>query len=301
MGSRGSKAAVYGSGVWRRRMAREVAAGRGGRQPGAGEPPRGLGRWCNVDRSEVQGRNVYVLRPKGGVARKEQREILFLHGGSYAGEALAPHWYWAARVARRTGQTVTFPDYPLTPEQTVVETHLMVEAVLDAMLDRAGTDGVTIAGDSAGGGMAVAISQTRRDRQLRAAGRLVLLSPWIDLTMTNPAIPPMIPDEPLLDVGNLVACGMAYSADRGNDHPSVSPLYGSFDGLPPMAIWMGTRDLFLPDVRLMVDKAKAAGAAIEYREFPDMFHVWMLGPFQEGRQATREICSHLSRPAATAR
>jgi len=298
MASWGSRAAVYGIGVWRRRMAHKAAAGQGGRIPGAGEPPRGITRWCDVARREVQGRDVYTLTPKRSSGNG--RHVLFLHGGSYAGEALPPHWYWAARLARRTGQTVTFPDYPLAPEQTVVEAHAMVEEVLDGLLDAASPAQVTTMGDSAGAGMALAIAQTRRDRGLRQPGRLVLLSPWIDLTMTNPQVEPMIPDEPLLDVGNLVACGIAYAADRGNDHATVSPLYGSFEDLPPMAVWMGTRDLFLPDVRLMIDKARAAGAAVEYREYPEMFHVWMLGPFAEGRRATAEVRALLAQPMAGA-
>ena len=99
--------------------------------------------------------------------------------------------------------------------------------------------------------------------------------------------------DPMLSVPRLVRAGQLYAGDLSTDHPLVSPISGRFDGLGPMTIFVGTRDLLLPDSRRLRDLATEAGVRVDYHEADGLIHVWPILPLPEARKARRIIASTL--------
>src|SRR6478735_3412804 len=140
----------------------------------------------------------YVVTPRH---REPRRTIVFVHGGGFVAGIDPFHVRYAARLATALDARVVLPDYPLAPERTWRDSH-------DALVDLAarwakGPEEMVLVGDSAGGGYALAIAQTLRDRGGPQAGRLLLLSPWVDLTTSAPETEEFSRADPWLHLGKL--------------------------------------------------------------------------------------------------
>jgi acetyl esterase/lipase len=154
---------------------------------------------------------------------------------------------------------------------------------------------VVLSGESAGGGMALALAETLRDRGGPQPERLLLLSPWVDLTTSTPETKALDAVDPWLFIGKLYAYADWWAGtpeDLGR--PEVSPALGRLDGLPPALMFGGTRDLLMPGCRLLADRAAASDWELTYLESPGLLHVFPLLPFiPEARRAHRQTLEFL--------
>lgn len=198
--------------------------------------------------------------------------ILYLHGGGYVIGSHTGYREFAGRLARATQATVCVLDYRLAPE------HPWPAAVDDAVaavrwLRQQGASNLVIAGDSAGGGLAMATLLA-----LRAAGDpmpagAIGLSPWVDLAGTGASLAPGLIDDPLVSAAAIGGMAAMYAGTNLRD-PLVSPLFGDLQGLPRLLILVGTREVLLDDSRRLESKARAAGVDVTYFEGKDLIHVW---------------------------
>lgn len=233
-------------------------------------PPRRL----RLDERFVAGVRVLTAGSGG-------RRLLFLHGGSYVFEIAPEHYRFCATLARALDATITIPIYPLAPECSAIDIQAKLRAVIDAL----GPFDAWL-GDSAGAGLALALAQ-RLDRP----PPLVLLSPWLDIALENPAIGPIDDRDPWLSRPGLRECGRLYAKDLDPKDPRVSPLYGPLHAIVRISMFIGTRDIFLPDARKLRDRAPDKIALFEY---PEMVHDFMLiRVLPEARSAFREIVKTL--------
>jgi monoterpene epsilon-lactone hydrolase len=200
--------------------------------------------------------------------------VLYLHGGAYVAGSHVTHRGIASALARVAGADVVLPEYRLAPE------HLFPAPVEDALatyrwLLATGTDPgrLVLAGDSAGGGLAVATAVAVRDEGLPRAAGILGLSPWVDLTASGPSIEANDELDPWID-GRLVRIGGAAYAPRRTDDPLASPLFADHTDLPPMLVHVGTHEVLLDDARRIVQSARAAGVPAELGEFEGMWHVF---------------------------
>ena len=151
--------------------------------------------------------------------------------------------------------TVIVPIYPLasTPQgraQTVIPD---MADLISARVTQHGADNVSVYGDSAGGGMALAVAQLLVSRGEPTPSHMVLISPWLDITMSNPAIASI--NDPVLRTASLRKAGQQWAGDLSLTDPFVSPLYGSLVGLPPTAVYCGNLDLLAADVLRLQEQA----------------------------------------------
>jgi epsilon-lactone hydrolase len=260
-------------------------------------PPRGIEM---IDR-ELGG--IRALRVKR-LAAQPDRRILFLHGGAYTtgSPVLYRHILWRFAVA--ADAEVAAIDYRLAPE------HPFPAAVEDAvaawqglLAEGADPSRCAVMGDSAGGGLALALLLRLRDIGAPLPGAAVALSPWTDLAMTgnslqrNAAADPMEnPD----DIPYLVAC---YLGDHDPRDPYASPLYGDPTGLPPTLLQVGSDEILVDDSARMTTRMKAAGCKVELEIWPRMPHVWhAFAPVMpEARRAITRIGAFVRRHTAAAR
>jgi len=220
--------------------------------------------------------------------------LFYLHGGGYIGMSSETHRYLTGAFARR-GFRVFSADYRLAPE------HPFPAAVEDAMAAwrglRARVAGpVFVAGDSAGGGLALALLMRMRDLGERGPDAACLFSPWTDLAVTGASTRTNEKRDPLLVASGLDKVAAVYLDGADPRDPLASPLYGDFTGLPPIIFFVGDTEVLLDDTLRAAERARKAGVTVELRVAPDMPHVW---PFlnrilPEGRHAMDEAAAFLS-------
>lgn len=152
---------------------------------------------------------------------------------------------------------------------------------------------VCLAGDSAGGQIALSVALLLRDDCGVVVPRTVLISPVLDISLTNPLIAAVEPTDPWLGREALLVFAERWRADLSLTDPRVSPLAADLSGLGPLTVLTGTRDILNPDARLLAQKATAAGVTIDYHEHPGLVHVYPLTPTPEGRAARATIVERL--------
>ncbi|MEV6247839.1 alpha/beta hydrolase fold domain-containing protein [Streptomyces sp. NPDC051742] len=259
-------------------------------RPTAYAPPAGLERTVDLAVRRVAGWPVYEVTPR---APDAGRRAVYLHGGAYINEIAPQHWRLIAQVAAETGTRVTVPIYPLAPLATAAEVVPAVTGLAAGILDDAATTALSLIGDSAGGGMALAVALHLRDRGLPPPARTILISPWLDITLTDPAIAPLESHDPWLAVPGARCAGDLYRGALPVDHPHVSPLLADLTGLSPITLFSGTRDIVNPDARRLAARAEAVGVELDFHEEPGMLHVYPLLPIPEGRAARAALCAAL--------
>lgn len=244
---------------------------------------------------------IHVIRPRG---RRPRTTVYYLHGGAYVAPADPLHVRYAVRLATELDAEVVLPDYPLAPRHDWRASHHLM---LHDLAERCATqDRVVIVGDSAGGGLALALAQSLRDQGGATAGtvsHLLLLSPWVDLTTSTPATYDLDDRDPWLSIDKLELYAEWWAGTPSDlGRPEVSPALGDLAGLPPTLMLCGTRDLLVPGCRLLADRAAALpqspddpadGWELTYLEAPDLIHVFALMPIPEAQTAWRHTTEFL--------
>ena len=253
----------------------------------APSPPPFVRERAAVAETLCANRPVWRLSPLGG--KKPVMRIFYLHGGAYYHPAVPSHWKLMSRLVAALDAEVFTPDYPLTPEHTYRETFAMLEPLYRALCQGAPEGRFILMGDSAGGGLALALCQYALEAGLPQPETAILLSPWLDVTMINPDIPALDQVDPFLEPVSGREIGVLYA---GGDDPRqyrISPLYGPVEGLPPIALFTGTRDILNPDARALARRLEEAGTQFRLFEYPGMIHTWMLFPIPEAVDAFEKI------------
>lgn len=246
-------------------------------------------RRFSVVTEEVAGFPVHVVTPRH---LDPVRTIVYLHGGGFMAPLDPFHLRYTTRLAHALDARVVLPDYPLAPAHTWRDSH---QPLVD-LTARWATEGrVTLAGDSAGGGYALALALSLRDRGGPQPAELLLVSPWVDLTTSTADTPVYAGRDPWLFLGKIRAYA-GWWAGSPDDlcRPEVSPALGDLAGLPRALMFCGTRDALVPGCRLLADRAAATDWDLTYLESPDLIHVYpMLPVIPEARQAWRTTLEFL--------
>jgi len=210
----------------------------------------------------------------GEAAIASGRQILFLHGGGYAvgSPGLYRHITW--RFAEAAEGRVVALDYRLAPEHPFPAALDDAHAVWLACL-ASGADPRRSAfiGDSAGGGLALALALRLRDEGGPLPGAIAVISPWTDLAITGASAGPGASD-PMLNADDLPPVAAQYLAGADPRTPYASPLYGDPRGLPPTLIQVGSDEILLDDSVRMTNRMRDAGCDVTLEIWPRMPHVW---------------------------
>lgn len=232
--------------------------------------PRGLERSHDVVRSDVDGMPVVTLTPKGCAP---VGELLYVHGGAYVHPLVEPHWHIVEHLAADNPMRITVPLYALAPEHTGDEAYPKLHRLYDDVT--ASGRPLVVAGDSAGAAIAMACTLRARDDHRTAPAAVLLFSPWVDASMTNPDIARIEHHDPMLGSEGLRWAAERWAGSRPTTDAWISPINDSLEDLPRMVVFQGGADIFAPDAQRFVDKALAAGTAAEFHLYPDAFHVFV--------------------------
>jgi epsilon-lactone hydrolase len=205
-----------------------------------------------------------------------QRTVIHFHGGGYCLGSACEARSWAAHLSAQTGCRVVLPEYRLAPEHPYPAALEDARAVMKALSGEAEPGSVVVSGDSAGGGLALALVLWMREEGLELPAGCILLSPWLDLGRDRRSVPDLARRDVLLSPDWLDACARAYADPSRWADRFVSPLHAAHSGLPPLLIQAGTEELLAPDAGLLAASASAAGVDVAYTRWPRMWHDFML-------------------------
>lgn len=222
---------------------------------------------------------------------KATKHILLFHGGAYVAEATAGHRYILEHLALQYGYRVSFLDYPLAPENTAEKTIGFSMKAYQLIQSEYEMDTLFFFGDSAGGGLALALLQSiRNDSNLLMPSKTVLVSPLLDATISNPAIDTLIERDVILNVEGLRKCASLYAGGIDIEDPRISPINGRLDSLSDIMILVSNYEIFYPDcvsLKCQLDKAKASTGTLIVKEH--LIHDWIVLPIKERDETIAEI------------
>ena len=229
---------------------------------------------CNIEIEEFIGRKVFIITPKN--TQKTNKVILYLHGGSYVAETSNNHWKFLEKIVNDTGVTVILPDYPLTPKYTYKDVFTMITSLYKEVIEEVDINNLILMGDSAGGGMALALLERIGEENIVLPSETILISPWVDVRLENPKIDEVQKRDTDLNKDSLKLAGVAYSGEDGMDNYLVNPIDGDLSKLKNVTILTGTDDILNPDIDILQEKAKKVNVNIDVKEYEGAGHIWII-------------------------
>ena len=257
-----------------------------------------------VERADLGGLGAEWSTPQGlGGGEKDQRTLLYFHGGGYVIGSSVSHRHLTSRLALAARAQVLSVDYALAPENP------FPAAVKDGvkayrwLLDRGhAPERIAIAGDSAGGGLTMATLLAARDEGLPMPAAASLISPWTDLTCASETYKTRAEADPMITQDSIRDLVALYLGGADARDPLASPNLADLAGLPPMLIQVGSDEVLLDDSRDLAKRARAAGCDVELEVSEGMIHVWhaFYQMLAEGEEAIERMGAYLSARWTTA-
>ena len=228
--------------------------------------------------------------------------LLYLHGGGYF--ACTPQTYRAVTASFAIAGFKTFaPDYRLAPENPFPAGLEDAVAAYRGLLETHSPQQLVVAGDSAGGGLSMALMLSLRERGMPLPAAAALFSPFVDLAATGESARTNSERCAMFDSESFGRAAQYYLGDRDRRAPLASPLYAELQGLPPLLIHVGADETLLDDSRRLAERAQRAGVKTQIKIWPAVPHVWQL--FQrwvpEGRSSLREAGMFFAREVGATR
>lgn len=255
------------------------------------EPPWKVPDFYTLHIIEAKNCTMELLEPD---LKNERMVLLQLHGGGYIGGMRNAYRSFAGLYSELgRGMSVLTVDYRVAPE------YPYPAALEDAIyaynwLLQAGwqEDEIVVAGDSAGGGLAMALCMYLKNQNRKLPAGIIAMSPWTDLTQSGASYIDNYEKDPLFgNTRDSLIYNKDYVQDEDTTNPYISPLYGNFTGFPPMLIQVGSYEMLLSDSVLVAEKAKRAGVKVRLSVYEGMFHVFQMALLliPESKQAWKEV------------
>lgn len=230
---------------------------------------------CNVEIERFMGRKIFIIRPKN--ENISQKKILYFHGGSYIAEMSNNHWNFIEQLVLDTGMTVIIPDYPLAPKYTYKDVFKMVKPLYKEILEEVKSNDLILMGDSAGGGLSLALIEEMAKENYELPEKTILISPWLDAKLENPQIEKVQKLDKELNKDTLKIAGIAYAGGEENlNNFLVSPIEGNLSKLKNLIIFTGSNDILTPDMYKLQEKGKKENVEIKINEYQGAGHIWLI-------------------------
>ena len=251
-------------------------------------PPLGFS-WEPFD---LNGLPMAWVRPERG--HDSGRVILYCHGGGYTSGNLGYARVLAAKMASITGHEVLTFAYRLAPEHPWPAPQVDAMAAWDYLMHLGyGGDNVVLAGDSAGGNMALVLAQSLHKAERRMPRRIVLFSPWTDMTSSGESYQRCQEADPMVSLPYIQAVRNAYAPEQDWSRPEFSPLFGDFTGFPPTLIQVGGLEVLYSDSAALHQRLQEASVPSVLECWPDMWHVFQMFPLRQSGEAMEKVAEFL--------
>ncbi len=237
------------------------------------------------------------LRPE-----KHERTLLYLHGGGYFSCSVETHRPACAQLARRLQAQVFSVEYRLAPEHPFpAGIHDAVAAYAWLLESGIPPGKLVVAGDSAGGGLALACLLEARTRGLPMPAGMVLFSPWTDMTLSGESMRTMASRDVMFRPEQFPAVVSAYLGEHSPKDPLASPLFADLRGLPPLMLWASEHEILCSDATRLHEAAQAQGVESELHLAPGLPHIWpIMVRLPESKPALGKVAQFAARRTAAA-
>lgn len=249
-----------------------------------------MGFKVSIDEHELEGSQVYLLNRRD----INDRAVIYLHGGSLLSQPTSDHWHFLDSIARLTRAEVIVPIYPLAPTHHWDEAYHLLDRLYDQTLDKYGADNVVLMGDEAGGGLAAGFAEKLVQEGRPVPHQLILISPWVDLTLNNPLVPIYQQHDPILSAYGMQKVGKLWANGLDTNDYRLSPINGEVRGLRNVTVFAGTREILYPDARLFLERVRATGAKADFVEGRGLNNNFPLDPLPEASRAMERIVAAIS-------
>ena len=265
-----------------------------------------------AEKAESNKEPVVIEKAKFGVSLREERldalqafiyndqdhpgqTVFYFHGGGYINQPNNQQTAMAARTAKETGAEVVLMVYPKEPAYNCETAYDLCLSYYRNYLDAYDCGKVVFMGDSAGGGLALGLAEVLLQEKQQGPEELILISPWVDLSMTNRELEDYLVHDPMLGIDGLRRMGEVWADGLPMTDARVSPLYGELSGLCPVTLTTGTWEVLYPDTVLLAQKLEEAGVDCHLIIGERMIHCYPICPIPEAKAAQSEIWAAIVR------
>ncbi len=244
----------------------------------------------NTRREDTDKGTIFYLNE----STSSDRTVFYIHGGAYHADFSKFHWMMIDNIIKHTKAAVIAPGYRLVPYGTYRDAFDLIVPVYERYIEENPNKKIVLMGDSAGGGLSLALAEHLKMNGIRLPDELILLSPWVDIAMDNPELVASQDKDPWLRKSSLEVYAR-YWADGLDLHDwHVSPTYSDLKGLDNVTVFLGTEELIYPDVKKFFAKLDSDGKN-ELIIGEGLLHVYPLMPTPEGKLADKEIYQRINR------
>lgn len=247
-------------------------------------PGMGL-EWTEFSLSGMPAAWTRLKAPHGN-----RHAVLYCHGGGYTSGSLGYSRVLASKMTRATGYDTLSFEYRLAPEYpypAAVEDTLRVWEYL--MMQGYGAENIVLAGDSAGGNLALVLCHRLREAGRSLPGALVLMSPWTDMTMSGSSYQERSAVDPMLTPEYICGVREVYAPGQNLQDPFVSPLFGDFQNFPPTLIQVGDHEILYSDAERLAKKLQSQGVPCGFEVGKNLWHVYQMFPVRDAAKAMERM------------
>lgn len=220
--------------------------------------------------------------------------LVFVHGGAFISGPARHHWDSIKQIIKATDVTVWLCNYPKAPEHKISEISANLDAIYQAALEKYQASEVCLMGDSVGGTLITALTQRLVKQGTPLPRKIILISPVMDATLSNPAIEQLELKDAVLSKKGVLSAKRLCAENGDLASVMISPLYGDFQGFPPTLLFLAENDITYADQQLAVQKMVEAEVDHEVIIGKHMPHIWPLLPvMKEAKTALRQIIKNL--------
>lgn len=223
---------------------------------------------------------------------KGDKLIVYFHGGAYNSGPLSFHFKYLETLHKKTKVPIILPIYPKAPKYTYKDAYNLLEKAYKEIV-KLNYHEIIFMGDSAGGGLALGMTQKLKKLKQIIPNKIILFSPWLDLTMENPLIDSLESLDPMISKVGLQAMANYWANGTSLNNYLLSPTFGDLDNFPETTIFVGTHEIFLPDIRLFKEKLIKANVKTNYYEYKGLNHVFVLYPIPEAKEALKIVVENI--------
>ena len=256
------------------------------------KPPKSFYKKFTVGELTVDETKIYKIENK---SKKYKELVIFIHGGAFVSGPAEHHWKAVEKIVKHSGKDVWLLDYPKAPEFTIEQICDSIDSVFEfAVQTKVLPENIILIGDSVGGNLIMSLTQRLIQKKKELPGKLVLITPVFDASLTNMDIKIIESKDPMLGIKGALSAKELAAGTLDLKDQMISPLYGSFKGFPKTDIYIGEYDIMYPDAKIGVNKMKKEEVEVQVINGEKMPHIYPLLPIlPEAKIALNQIINSI--------
>ncbi|MFL1896632.1 alpha/beta hydrolase fold domain-containing protein [Aquimarina sp. 2-A2] len=225
-----------------------------------------------------------------GLNKNSPNLLIFIHGGAFISGPAKHHWDAVKEIAKQTNHKIWLCQYPKAPENKITEISANINHVYTQALENYAPDKISLLGDSVGGTLVTSLVQRLIIKNISLPSKIMLISPVMDATMSNPEIENIDAIDPMLSKKGVLSAKKMCAGKMDLKNEMISPLYGSFDNLPKTMLFLAENDITYPDQKIAAQKLIEANTKVEIILGTNMPHIWPLLPvMKEAKKSLQQL------------